>query len=275
MSDFEFDAKGVNRAARGWLREIAAALSYLLRLPRGAGTLGDEPAAPADELDNAHARRFFPLAAIPIACVGAVVFFVCRFIGLPPLAAALFATFALMLTTGLRAELMLATFVEGIASGRSGVVDPASRRAAIAEQRFGYYGVAALVFIVLAKVALWSAAFGTWQGMSYIFAALPAATAFMVVLTDLFRAADGERLGGLALREGSRGSWIAAGLAVLLMFVFLGFWGALLGLGLGAAVAYAIGRYCRDELGGLVMPGLATALLASELGVLAAAAIAR
>lgn len=268
MSKFDFDAEGMNRAARGWAREIAAALSYLLRLPRG-------PEAHADEIDNAYARRFFPLAAIPIACVGAVVFFICRFIGLPPLAAALFATFALMLTTGLRAELMLATFVEGIANGQTDGLDPASRRAAIAEQRFGYYGVAAFVFVVLAKIALWSMAFGSWQGMSYIFAALPAATAFTVVLTDLFRAADGERLGGLALREGSRRSWIALILAAILMFVFLGFWGAVLGLGLGAAVAYAVGRYCRDELGGMVMPGLATALLLSELGVLAAAAIAR
>lgn len=263
MTKFDFDADRMNRAARGWLREIAAALSYLLRLPRN-GEMH------ADEIDNAYARRFFPLAAIPIALVGAVAFFVCRFIGLPSIAAALFATFALMLTTGMRAEIMLAAFAEGVATG----VDPASRRAAIAEQRFGYFGVAALLFAVLLKIVLWSMAGGGWGGMAFIFAAAPAAAAAMVMLTDLFRAAEGERLGGLVLPEGGKHSWIAGVMAFALLLIFLGFWGALLGIAMATAVAYSVGRFCRDELGGLTMPGLAVTLLATELAVLAAAVIA-
>ncbi|MGE0735641.1 MAG: adenosylcobinamide-GDP ribazoletransferase [Alphaproteobacteria bacterium] len=264
MTKVEFDSNRINQAARGWLREVAAALGYLLRLPRGAEL---HP----DEIDNARARRFFPLAALAIAFAGAVAFFVCRFIGLPSIAAALFATFVMMLTTGLRAEVMLAAFAEGIAAG----VDPASRRAAMAEQRFGYYGVAALLFAVLLKIVLWSMAGGSWAGMAFIFAAAPAAAAALAMLTDMFMAADDERLGGLALPEGRALAWLAPLLAFVFLLLFLGFWGAILAALMGAATAYAVGRYCRDELGGLTMPGLAAALLATELAVLAAAVIAR
>jgi adenosylcobinamide-GDP ribazoletransferase len=161
-----------------------------------------------------------PLAAVVIALPAALVLWVAAVLGLPPLAAAIFALAAMTAVTGALHEDGLADIADGFWGGG----DRARRLEIMRDSRIGSYGTLALVFATAAKIVLLAeaiAAGGAIAGGAVLLAtAVAARTAALWPWMALPPArADGVAHG--AGRPTRRTAAIAASLAAAIVAVCL------------------------------------------------------
>jgi len=192
--------------------DLRAALILGTRLP----VAGPEPFPPL-----ARALRLFPLVGVLVGGVSAAVLFLLLAAGLPALPAAVIAVLAQVLLTGALHEDGLADFADGVAGGRT----PEARLAIMRDSRTGVYGVLALVFSVLARVAA-LAAIVDGAGVTAAMAALVAAGAVSRVLPVALlhrldparadgRSAEAGRPSTASLREAAGWGLLAATLTLI------------------------------------------------------------
>lgn len=211
------DAPPPVSALRALLDDAHLAVTFLTRLPLPGGP-GHVPGG------LARAMRLFPLAGLVVGGVGGAVFAAAHAV-LPPLAAALLAVLAMVLTTGALHEDGLADTADGL--GARG--DRDRRLEVMRDSRSGAYGVLAIVFSVGLRAVALAAAPSALAGLGACVAASALSRGLIPAMMQVLPPA---RADGLGASAGSPHAGIAAFAAVLGC--------ACAGLGAGLAAAPAI-----------------------------------
>ncbi|MEX0953923.1 MAG: adenosylcobinamide-GDP ribazoletransferase [Rhizobiaceae bacterium] len=239
------------------LGDVAACVGFYTRLPAG---LLSQPSA-----DFAPAQWAAPVAGLLVGLIGGGALLIASWIGLPPLVTALIAVAATMLVTGALHEDGLADTADGLGGGAT-----RERKLEIMrDSRIGTYGVAALLFSVLLRVAT-LAALTPAEGFVALIAAHAAGRALMPYLLATSPSARGDGLsaniGTVSQRTALMALAIGAGALLLLGFLPALAAAAMLGLWLLAVRAVAhrqIGGHTGDICGALEQGGEILVLLAA------------
>jgi adenosylcobinamide-GDP ribazoletransferase len=233
--------------AEAVLDDIRASAGFLTRMP--LEWLG--PAAGAKP-DFRRAARVFPVVGALVGIAGGAVLVIAVWLHIPPLVSAILAVLATMVVTGGLHEDGLADTVDGFGGGAT-----AARKLEIMDDsRIGTFGVAAVVFSILFRVAALTSlmALGTFRAALVLVAAEAVSRAAMVRLWQELPAA---RLGGLAHETGPPDEQamvvaLVTGLAIAVILVWpaVGFWAAILAILLAVAATYIFTRLSYREIGG-------------------------
>lgn len=190
------------------LSDLAACVGFYTRLP--VAVLGE----PSE--DFARAQWAAPLAGAVVGAVGGAALLVAVWAGLPPLVCALLAVAATMLVTGALHEDGLADTADGLGGGAS-----RERKLEIMrDSRIGTYGVAALVFSILLRVA----ALAALAPVPAIAALIAAHMAGRATIPHFLGSLPSARTDGLSANVGAIGERTAAialaiGAAALLLLL--------------------------------------------------------
>jgi len=227
--------------------DFRASTAFLTRLP--SEWLG--PAA-GMKPDFRRAARVFPLTGVLVGAVGGAVLVIAVWLHIPPFIAAALAVLATVVFTGGLHEDGLADTVDGFGGGAT-----AARKLEIMDDsRIGTFGVAAVVFSILLRVAALASLlpFGAFRATLVLIAAEAASRAAMVRLWQELPAA---RLGGLAHETGPPDQqamvvaiFIGLVVAVVLVWPAAGFWAAILAILLVVVTTYIFTRLSYREIGG-------------------------
>jgi adenosylcobinamide-GDP ribazoletransferase len=233
--------------AEAVLDDLRASTAFLTRLP--SEWLG--PTADTKP-DFRRAARVFPLTGALVGIVGGAVLMIAVWLHIPPLVSAILAVLATMIFTGGLHEDGLADTVDGFGGGAT-----AARKLEIMDDsRIGTFGVAAVVFSILLRVAALTSLLplGAFRAALVLVAAEAVSRAAMVRLWQELPAA---RLGGLAHETGppDQQAMVVAmvtGLvvAVILVWPAVGFWAAILAILLAVVATYIFTRLSYREIGG-------------------------
>ncbi len=219
------------------LGDIAACIGFYTRLPVGGLT------APSE--DFASAQWAAPIAGALVGLIGGIVLVAADWVGLPPLVSAAIAVAGTMLVTGALHEDGLADTADGLGGG-----DTRERKLEIMrDSRIGTYGVATLLFSVLLRVAALAA-----LPPSVAFAALVAAhIAGRALIPSLLSALPPARDDGLSASVGTvtdQTARLALALAVIALFLLLGFWALCLAAALLAGGFVVVRSAAQRQIGG-------------------------
>ena len=219
-------------------RDCKIAHVFLTRLPlRVEGTITPQQVIAASWA--------YPLVGVSVALVAAAAYYLCHWLGLPPVLCALAALATSIAATGCFHEDGLADTADGFGGGWT-----AARKLEIMrDSRLGSYGGAALILSIAARAAA-MAAIPAPEILPALLAAHGLSRALVLLPSFV---ADTARLDGLAA-EGSRPKRstailalaIGAGIAVLC----LGLINGLVALALALTVAWLMTRLARAQIGG-------------------------
>jgi adenosylcobinamide-GDP ribazoletransferase len=233
--------------AEAVLHDLRASTGFLTRLP--LEWLGSAAGA---KPDFRRAARVFPLVGVLVGVAGGAVLVIAAWLHIPPLIAAALAVLATMILTGGLHEDGLADTVDGFGGGAT-----AARKLEIMDDsRIGTFGVAALIFSILFRVAALTSlmSLGAFRAALVLVAAEAVSRAAMVRLWQELPAA---RLGGLAHETGPPDQQamvvalvIGLVVAVILVWPAVGFWAAILAILLAVAATYIFTRLSYREIGG-------------------------
>ncbi|MCB1498494.1 MAG: adenosylcobinamide-GDP ribazoletransferase [Bauldia sp.] len=257
--------------AEAAIEDLRTSTAFLTRLPP------DWIGSPAQAMpDFRRAARVFPLVGALVGAVGGAVLLLAAWLHLPPLLAAGLAVLATVAFTGALHEDGLADTADGFGGAGS-----AQRRLEIMDDsRIGTFGVIAVVFSLLLRVAALTSliALGPFRAALALVAAEALSRAAMVRFWESLPAA---KPGGLASDTGPpdhQATVIALVLGFLitlgLVWPALGFWPAILAILLVSLATYMFARLSQDAIGGRTGDTLGAcqqvALLAFLVGTTAA-----
>jgi adenosylcobinamide-GDP ribazoletransferase len=227
--------------------DLRASTAFLTRVP--SEWLG--PAA-GTKPDFRRAARVFPVTGALVGIVGGAVLVIAVWLNIPPLVAATLSVLATMAFTGGLHEDGLADTVDGFGGGTT-----AARKLEIMDDsRIGTFGVAAVVFSILLRVAALTSLLplGAFRAALVLIAAEAISRAAMVRLWQELPAA---RLGGLAHETGPPDQQamvvamvIGLTVAVILVWPAVSFWAAILAILLAGVATYIFSRLSYREIGG-------------------------
>jgi len=246
------------------LNEVRAAFMLLTRLPV-ARLLPD-----GGPCDLSRCVWAFPLVGLTVNALGAAVFGVARYAGVPPLLAACWAFAAIVLATGALHEDGLADTADGFGGGAT-----RERKLEIMrDSRIGSFGTLALTGAVAVRLAAMAAIGDPWCVAAALCAGGALGRAGIAVLLVMLRPARADGLGA-ALRDvpagGATLAWtIAAAVALTVLSVGTALAAALLAF----AAAFALARLARAQIGGFTGDVLGAAAVFSECVALTAMAAA-
>ncbi len=219
-------------------RDCKIAHVFLTRLPlRVEGTI-----TPRQLIAAAWA---YPLVGVSVALVAAAAYFLCHWLGLPPVLCALAALAASIAATGCFHEDGLADTADGFGGGWT-----ADRKLEIMrDSRLGSYGGAALILSIAARAAALAAlpahdvlpALLVAHGLSRALLPLPS---FLI---------DTARLDGLAAeasRPTRRTAILALAIGTLIALLCLGLINGFVALALALVVAWLMTRLAQAQIGG-------------------------
>lgn len=249
---------------RPLLAEVATFLRFYSRLPIGEGAHAS--------LDFARMAPALPIAGAVIGAIGGVALVVARICHLPSLVCALVAVAVVVLATGALHEDGLADVADGFGGGAT----RESKLAIMRDSRIGAYGVLALCFSVLLRIATLASIVErsvTLAALTLVFAGALSRVAGLAPMLWLSPArADGL---GATVAAPSREAWfraciIAAGIGLAPWLAGAG--AAQIALAIVAALAAAalIADLAKKEIGGYTGDVLGAAQQLAELAILAA-----
>lgn len=251
-------------AQRPLLAEVETFLRFYSRLPIGAGAH-----AP---LDFARMAPALPIAGAAIGATGALALIVARICHLPSLLCALVAIAVIVLATGALHEDGLADVADGFGGGAT----RESKLAIMRDSRIGTYGVLALCFSVLLRIAALASILErsvTLAALALIFAGALSRVAGLALMLWLASArADGL---GASVAAPPRGAWTRA----YMIAAAIGFAPWLAGAGAGQialaiiaafAMAALVAKLANREIGGYTGDVLGAAQQLAEIAILAA-----
>jgi adenosylcobinamide-GDP ribazoletransferase len=244
-----------------WRRDALGALQLLTRLPvRHEG--GGNPA------ERARSMRAFALAGVAVGLIGGAAFWIAHLINLPPLACALIALAATMLTTGALHEDGLADCADGFGGGR----DAQSKLRIMRDHQIGAYGALALIV----SVGLRAAALSGLSGEQAIWA-LIGVHALARGLLPWVGALPPARNDGLGLAYAGPGTGIvlqAALVGAIVSLIALGPVAGIVALAAGAFGVWLVRTIALRQIGGFTGDVYGAAEQAAEtLALLAVAAL--
>jgi adenosylcobinamide-GDP ribazoletransferase len=244
---------------RRGLADLHLAALFLTRLPL--------PALDRVEAGGlARAMTAFPVVGAAIGAAAGLVFVVGDAV-LPSVVAALLAVLAGILATGALHEDGLADSADGL--GARG--DRERRLEVMRDSRTGAFGVVALMFSVLLRVACVAEAPSGWAGLGALVAAAALSRGLIPALMQVLPPARADGLGAGAGTPDISVAAIAAGLGLIFTFAGLGTGAAVATVCAGLAVA-AVAALARRLLGGYTGDVLGAAQQAAEIAILVAAA---
>jgi adenosylcobinamide-GDP ribazoletransferase len=238
-----------------WLNDVRLAAGFLTRLvPPPGGVI--RPLA--------RAVRAFPLVGAGLGAAAGLVYIVASEVGLPPILAALVTLAALVLATGALHEDGLADTADGFGGG----IAKAAKLTIMRDSRIGTYGVIAVAFSLMARVA----ALATIAEPALVFAALvvtaAASRAAMPLIMVLLPMARSDGLGADAGRPSRRDMVIGAVLALVIALLALDGAVAIIALVVGGLGALAVAALARRQIGGYTGDVLGAAQQISEVAML-------
>ncbi|MFU0503209.1 adenosylcobinamide-GDP ribazoletransferase [Pseudaminobacter sp. NGMCC 1.201702] len=245
---------------RSLARDVAFCLIFFTRLPL--------PAVDLKEAKLAASIWAAPVVGLVVAIIGALVYAIATFLGLPPAPSAVLAVAATLLATGCLHEDGLSDTADGFGGGTT-----RERKLEIMrDSRIGTYGACALLFSILLRWSALSSIAGPAEVASALIAAHVASRALIPAFMRFLPAA---RLDGLSANAGlisanaSNGA-LALGLISLLVLGLPGMFAAALCLGLAFALFRGlclrqIGGHTGDTVGAMQQIGEITLLLAASV----------
>ncbi|HXW48351.1 MAG TPA: adenosylcobinamide-GDP ribazoletransferase [Xanthobacteraceae bacterium] len=191
--------------SRGWFEdrgeELKAVLAFSSRFPLARAT---PPAGDA----IAKAAWAFPFAGLVIGVIGAAVYALAHWLGLPPWPAATLSVAATLVLTGCLHEDGLADTVDGFGGGKT----REQKLEIMRDSRTGAYGVCALVLSLLLRIGA-LASFGDTR--SVVWALIAAHTAARAAIPALMWLLPPARSDGLSFQAGRPpGETVAAAAAI-------------------------------------------------------------
>ena len=221
----------------GPLSDLAACVGFYTRLPVAA--LG----TPSE--DFARAQWAVPLAGAMVGAVGGATLLIAAWADLPPLVGALLAVAATMLVTGALHEDGLADTADGMGGGAT-----RERKLEIMrDSRIGTYGVAALAFSILLRVAA-LAALAPGLAVAALIAAHMAGRAMIPHLLGSLGPARDDGLSANVGAVGERTAAIALAIGAVTLLLLLGPVAALVAATLLAAWFLVLKALAQRQLGG-------------------------
>ncbi len=238
-----------------WLDDVRLAAGFLTRLtPPPGGVV--RPLA--------RAVRAFPLVGAGLGVGAGLVYIVASGFGLPPLLAALITLAALVLATGALHEDGLGDTADGFGGGSA----KAAKLAIMRDSRIGTYGVIAVAFSLMARVA----ALATIAEPGLVFAALvatgAASRATMPLIMVFLPLARSDGLGADAGRPSRRDTMIGGVLALVIALLALDGAAVVVALVAGGLAALAVAALARRQIGGYTGDVLGAAQQISEVAML-------
>ncbi len=221
------------------VRQFAAATGLLTRLPIWRLV----PQSPANFAASVWA---YPIVGAVVGGIGAILYAVCWWLGLPPVLSAIWTLAGMLLTTGALHEDGLADTADGLGGG--GTVE--RKLAIMRDSRIGSFAALALIAAMTARgAAITLIATPVTVAATLVVAGSLSRAAMLVVLLACPPARrDGMAagLGGVPRLEVAFGLGVAAGLAILLLPASSTLTAVVLAGGIGAGAA-ALGRW---QIGG-------------------------
>jgi adenosylcobinamide-GDP ribazoletransferase len=246
------------------LADVATFLRFYSRLPIGAGAQ-----AP---LDFARMSSALPIAGAVIGATGAAALLLARLCHLPSLVCALVSVAALVLATGALHEDGLADVADGFGGGAT----RESKLAIMRDSRVGAYGVLALCFSVLFRVAALASIVERSAMLAAFTLVFAGAVSRVAGLAPMLRLPPARVEGlGATIAPPSRAKWIRAWFAAAIFGVAPWLAGAGLSqiaVAIVAAFAAAalIASLAKREIGGYTGDVLGAAQQLAEIAILAA-----
>ena len=253
MSDEDFKKRGrIDRCF--W--EITVAGTFLTRLPFRA-------AYPVKVADLGSAVHMFPVIGLIVGSVGAAALWLATQISLNLIASGAIGLAVVIWITGALHEDGLADFFDGISAW-----DRDRRLAIMRDSNIGVFGVLALIFSIVFKIAILAQLLTDGIAFSAFIAAAAISRGMIPLLMYFMKPARGDGLGS----EVGRPSGEAVGMAVIISSLISGIifdvWSAILILFSAAMAAMGLGLLAQRRLGGYTGDVLGAAQQFAELAVL-------
>lgn len=204
--------------------DLKASVQFLTRLPLS-------PTMPSAGADLARAAWAFPVAGIVVGLIGGVVYGLAHHLGVPPWPRAALAVAATLLVTGCLHEDGLADTADGFGGGKT----REQKLDIMRDSRIGTYGVCALIFAILLRVAALASLAAAGSVVPVLIAAHAAARGAMPVLMYIVPPARRDGLAFSAGRPPVESAAAAGLLAIVILMIGLGPWHALVAVILLAA----------------------------------------
>lgn len=261
------DGTGPSQGGGGsrWADDVRVAAAFLTRLP-----LAPPPGTGLASL--AGAARAFPFVGLGIGLAAGLVYGLAAKLGLPPWPGAVLAVAAQVVLTGALHEDALADVADGFGGG-------AGREAKLEimrDSRIGAYGVAALVLVLVARIAALAALAGAGPVLLALLGAGAASRAAVVGVMHWLIPARADGLGAGAGRPDRTGTMTAGAIALVVAVLVLGPAAGVVALLAAAAGAALVAALARRQIGGQTGDVLgATQQIAEICFLLAAVALAQ
>jgi adenosylcobinamide-GDP ribazoletransferase len=239
------------------VRAIVAAFAFLTRLPLWAGPLRDT--------DLGRSVAFFPVVGLVLGLVLTGVAFALQGALAPLIAAVLLVALLAALTGGLHLD-GVADLFDGLGGGRG---DRTRTLEIMRDSRVGAYGAAALVFVLLGKVAALAQALEQHDLLAVL--AFPAIARWAV--TPMIAFVPYARPEGLGRAfSGEAGPWQVAGASGIIVLVVVALGARLAAPAVGAfLVVTLLALWLRRRLGGVTGDVYGAAIELGEVTVLVVA----
>lgn len=239
MDDTSKQFETDRNSLKAWREDIALAIVFLTRIPLRLGFEIHERALQ-------RALRAFPLIGVLIGAVGGGVLWIATLAGMPLLIAATLGVLAGVLITGALHEDGLGDVADGFGGGQT----VSEKLAIMRDSRVGTYGVIAIVFSLVLRIA----ALGSFEDWFSATGALIAAASLsrlapLIVISHLNPA----RTDGLAAQSASPSTsvWLQGiALALCLFFLAVPFPMALIVLVVSALALWGFMKLCERQIGG-------------------------
>jgi adenosylcobinamide-GDP ribazoletransferase len=246
----------------GLSTELKTGLAFLTRLPVPSASLAGE--------DLVRASWTFPVIGAGIGAFGALIYWLAHALGLQAFIGAALAVTATLLLTGALHEDGLADTADGFGADAS--VD--RKLAIMRDSQIGTYGAAALVLSLMLRVGAIASIADPALVAAALIAAHAGARAAMLIFMRLVPNARNDGLSAGAGVPPQNTSLIAAGIAIVLLLLCLGFGATLVALLLLATAGGTMAWLSVRQIGGQTGDVLGAFEQVAEILILLAAAAA-
>ena len=248
-------------SAKALSTELRTGLAFLTRLKL-------RPPAPIAGAEVAQASWTFPVIGAGIGLFGAIVYWLAYRLGLDPLLGGTLAVAATLLVTGALHEDGLADTADGFGGGQT----PARKLEIMRDSGIGAYGAAALIFSVLLRACAIASIDEPGLVALALIAAHAGARATLPIFMRRVPRARGDGLSAEAGAPPQQSAAIAVAIGVALLWLCLGFGGALITLILLVAALALAGWLATNQIGGQTGDELGAVEQVSEVLILLVAA---
>jgi len=247
---------------RGLTTDLRTGLAFCTSLPLARSATGSGA-------DVARATWTFPIVGAIVGMVGALVYWLADGVGLHPFVAGVLALAATVLVTGCLHEDGLADTVDGFGGGAT----RDQKLEIMRDSRIGAYGASALALSLMLRAGAIASLADPALVAPALIAAHAGARATLPVFMRLVPRARHDGLSADAGQPPGGNAWLASLLGVIVLWLALGFSGALVACLLVAMATGLMAWLTRRQIGGQTGDVLGALEQVSEIVILLVAAV--